>query len=180
MWLKYFIVKLLYKLFLIILVSFSISLRTICQNIINTSIGVNIVKSIELKENSSLHFGTMTTPTSDVDVTLTTDNNRIVSSPSNIKLLSDAPVAQVASYTVIGSVQSTYVITLPSSGVITSGSNIINVKNFVSKTNSTGGNNGTLNNNGTDNFNVGATIQLEKDQPIGIYSGSFCVVVNYN
>ncbi|MEI6683049.1 MAG: DUF4402 domain-containing protein [Bacteroidota bacterium] len=154
------------------------------HNTANSSVGANIVKALTLTQNAPLHFGSMSIPTAAVSVSLTTSNGRISSSPSNITLLSQAPVSENATYTVAGSNDATYVITLPANGAVTisNGTKSMDIVDFVAHTASAGvdGSSGHLNGEGSDSFTVGATLKLENDQPFGNYTGTFGITVNYN
>ncbi len=154
------------------------------HNSANTSVGANIVKALTLTQTAPLHFGSMSIPTAAVSVSLTTSNARISSSPSNITLLSQAPVSENATYTVAGSNDATYAITLPANGAVTisNGTKSMDIVDFVAHTASAGtdGSAGHLNAEGSDSFTVGATLKLENDQPFGNYTGTFGITVNYN
>ena len=154
------------------------------QNSRNTSAGANIVKGISLSETAPLHFGSMSIPTAAVSVTLTTSNDRMTPSPGNIELLAQAPIAQNATYTVSGSGDATYSITLPTNGtvILSSGLEHLDVVNFVAHPVSSGvdGLAGTLNGSGTDSFTVGATLEVGDAQAFGLYAGTFNIAVNYN
>jgi hypothetical protein len=167
---------------IILITSFPNTVMT--QTSRSTDVGVSIVKGITITETTPLHFGTMSIPTSQVDVILTTSNSRISSSPSSINLLSQAPLSENATYTVAGSDATTYTISLPENGTvsISSGSDHMNVVDFIAHPASSGVDalTGTLNNSGIDSFNVGATLKLNNSQPFGIYSGTFGITVNYN
>ena len=67
-------------------------------------------------------------------------------------------------------------IVLPTSVTVTSNSNQMTLNNFLS---SASGNSLTLDGTGTANFQIGATINLTQNQPVGLYEGTFQVIVNY-
>ncbi|MEI7660829.1 MAG: DUF4402 domain-containing protein [Bacteroidota bacterium] len=169
---------------IIFLAAFPTTFRAQSQNIAVTTVGTTIVKALTLTQSAPLHFGSMSIPTAPVNVVLTTSNNRFSSSPSNITLLSQSPVSENATYTVAGSNDATYAITLPSNGIvsISNGSKQIDIVDFVAHTASAGvdGSAGHLDGAGTDSFSVGATIKLENEQPYGNYTGTFGITVNYN
>ena len=150
----------------------------------NTAVGAKIVKAITITETAALHFGTMAVPTGAVNLELTTSTVRNPSTPANIVLLAQAPVASNAAYTVAGTAASTYTISLPADGVvtITEGSNPMHVNGFKAKTFSAGvdGLTGTLTALGADSFVVGATLVLASGQAYGFYVGTFDVTVAYN
>ncbi len=138
---------------------------------------------ITLTQNHSLDFGLMTVPSGAVNVTLTTSGIRNASIPTNIGLLSLFPFPATAAYSVSGSAGAAYVITLPPDNTvtITQGSNPMHVDSFLARAASAGldGSTGTLDNLGSDNFVVGATLKLLNAQPVGNYTGTFDVTVNY-
>jgi len=67
-------------------------------------------------------------------------------------------------------------ITLPTSVMVVNGVNQMTLTNFLS---SAQGNSLTIDGTGNANFQVGATINLTQNQAVGLYEGSFQVVVNY-
>jgi hypothetical protein len=70
----------------------------------------------------------------------------------------------------------TYIITLPANGTVTlaSGSNSMAVNDFISNPSGSGTMSGQ-----TQTLAVGATLSVSANQPVGNYSGSFSVTVNY-
>jgi len=174
------------KLFLTCAFLFFATLTSVAQsgNTASSEAGAKIVKALTLTKTASLHFGTMSIPTGPVNIVLTTNNVRSSTTPQNITLLDQAPVAETAAYTVAGSDDATYSISLPANGVviISNGSNRMNVDDFSARTASAGvdGLTGHLNSSGSDSFTVGATLKLENAQAYGTYSGSFDITVIYN
>jgi len=84
-----------------------------------------------------------------------------------------------ASFTVSGTADYTYVITLPSTNVVISdGTNTMNVNAFTSTPTPTG----TLDGTGYQTLNVGATLNVAAAQPAGTYTldDGIEVTVNYN
>lgn len=158
--------------------------NAIAQNSATTGAAAKIVQALTLTKVYDLNFGTMAIPTGAVNVVLGTDGSRTASVPANITLLSQAPVAQRAYYTIAGTATSTYAITLPADGAVTiaSGSNSMAVNAFKAKPTSAGVESltGSLDGSGADNFYVGATLVLTNAQAYGSYTGTFNVSVNYN
>ena len=145
-----------------------------------TSAGAKIVTALTLTETSALHFGTMAIPTSAATVLVSTAGVRTVGS-GTVALLSQAPVATNAAYSVAGSVDATYAINLPSSATISSGSHNMTVDNFVALSATVpSATTGKLNGSGADTFTVGARLNLASGQAAGVYAGSFNVTVAYN
>ena len=85
-------------------------------------------------------------------------------------------VHTAAAFMVSGNAGNTFSITLPSSAVITSGANTMNVDAFTSNPSGTG----TLDLSGSKNLNVGGTLHVSAGQPVGHYAGTFSVSVAYN
>ncbi|MCX6268445.1 MAG: DUF4402 domain-containing protein [Bacteroidetes bacterium] len=155
------------------------------QNVENTGIGTKIVKAISLEEQHALHFGTMTIPIGEVDVTVSTTNYRSASVPANITLLPQNPVSSYAIYNVSGSADATYTISLPPDHlvIIYEGLSEMHIDNFLARTGSgpgVDGFTGKLDASGNDYFTVGATLKLSNSQQFGVYSGIFNVTVAYN
>jgi hypothetical protein len=169
-------------LFVAIVLMAGITLNLNAQNSASTDAGAKIVSALTLTKTTNLHFGTMAIPTGATNLVLATDGSRTPTVPANITLLSQAPLATNAAYTVAGSATSTYAITLPASVTIVSGGNNMTVSDFVAKPASKPANSltGTLDLSGADSFVVGATLQLSNAQAAGVYSGTFNVSVNYN
>jgi len=80
-----------------------------------------------------------------------------------------------AQFTVSGQASALYTITLPAAAVtLTSGANNMTIDSFLSD------GTGTLDGTGNEIINVGATLNVNANQPAGTYSGTFDVTVNYN
>jgi predicted RecA/RadA family phage recombinase len=75
-----------------------------------------------------------------------------------------------------GNLTKTYIITLPANGTVAlaSGSNSMAVNDFVSDPSGS-----SIMVTGTQTLTVGATLSVGANQPVGNYSGSFSVTVNY-
>lgn len=125
-------------------------------------------------KNGDLNFGTFISPGSSGTVTVSYAGAR--SSTPGITLRSGSAVT-AASFTVTGSNNSTYTITLPANNtvVITSGGNTFTLTNFTCSaplTGRLGPGNTTL------TFTVGATAMVTSSPASGSYSGTFNVTVN--
>lgn len=92
-------------------------------------------------------------------------------------MLSTGP-GQAAQFVVAGDANVTYAVTLPADGTVSiaNGGNSMPVNGFVSSPASTG----VLSGGGTQTLNVGARLDVVAGRPVGDYSGSFIVVVDYN
>jgi hypothetical protein len=144
---------------------------------VTTSVGAKIVEAITLTETSPMHFGTMTSPTSAATVILDAAGAR--TSTGTITLLAQAPVATAAGYSVTGTPDATYSITLPASTTISNGipANNMTVNAFTCSYPALVG---TISAFSSDIFNVGAKLNLANAQASGTYSGTFDVTVAYN
>ncbi|MBC7866297.1 MAG: DUF4402 domain-containing protein [Gloeobacteraceae cyanobacterium ES-bin-316] len=144
---------------------------------VNTAVGANVLTAITLTENSQMHFGTMTVPTTVATVILSTAGAR--TNTGTINLLAQAPLAVAAAYTVAGEPDATYAITLPTSTSISNGGggNMI-VNSFTCSYPLLVGQLSGF--SGEDNFTLGATLNLASSQATGIYAGTFNVSVAYN
>ena len=142
----------------------------------------NIVAAISLESDRGLNFGTMSAPTTDVDVTLSTAQIVTASDATKISLFPSS--ATTARYNVTGTKDYAYTITLPTdnSVSISNGTSSIKLTDFQALTLSSGSNGtgGTLNSSGQDSFVVGATLKVLTALPTGAYSGSYDVLVTYN
>ena len=150
---------------------------------VTSQIHAEICVGLTLTETHALDFGTMSVPSGAVNVQLTTSTNRIPSIPANIQLFLIAPFPANAAYTVLGYPGAAYTISLPPDNLvtITEGTTPMHVDGFMAKTASAGvdGLTGTLDGSGNDSFVVGGTLKLISGQPIGLYTGTFDVTVNY-
>ncbi len=168
--------------FLLCSTGFTVTLRA--QGLLLSSSAAKIGTELSIVETAALHFGTMTKPTSAVNVVLTPVNNRTATVPSAITLLPQAPLSSPAAYILYGSKNAHYLVTLPANNtvLISNGSSQMNIDSFTILTTNQGGGSSTgkLNNQGTDTFRIGATLKLSNGQPAGIYTGTFSITVNYN
>lgn len=122
-----------------------------------------------------LAFGSFAPGVSSGTVTISPAGAR--SSGGGVFLVSSGAGA-AASYTVGGTSNATYAITLPLDGVVvlTSGPNSMAVNNFSSSPAGAG----VIGGGGTQTLSVGATLTVGGNQATGSYSGSFNVTVEYN
>lgn len=145
----------------------------------NTDAFANIVNPISISETRNLHFGTLSvsasTPGTCVVAPAGTRTNT-----GGVILTSITPAATSAAYTVTGSSNLTYSISLPTSNVTVTrsgGTETMTINTFRS---SKVGNAGTLSGAATDSFTVGATLNVTAAQVAGLYQGNFNVTVAYN
>ena len=81
-----------------------------------------------------------------------------------------------AQFTVSGTAEAIYTITLPADGALSSGGRSMAINGFTSSPGGTI----TMPLNGTQLLNVGATLTVGNAQAAGSYTGSFSVTLNYN
>lgn len=147
-----------------------------------TNAGAKLVSAITITNQALLNFGTMSVPNADADVSISTAN--VISSNNQSSITLIPGTATNAHYKVTGDRDLTYIITLPSSVTISSGtSNNMEITNFIALTKSNPGpvgTNGKLSTAGEDEFDVGATLKVKGSQPAGTYTGSLDVAVTYN
>lgn len=135
-----------------------------------------IIAPLTITKNVDLHFGTIMRSATAGTVTVSpTDGNR--SSLGGVTLSALAPLHSRAQFTVEGESGKTYGITLPTVDVIitNAASDQMEVNAFTSDPTPTG----TIT-AGTSTLYVGATLNVDANQPSGAYTGTFSVTVNYN
>lgn len=140
-----------------------------------------IITAISLtKQNGQdLIFGDVITGVVAGSVTMNTLAARVAAGGVT---LGNVATASTAKFDVAGEANSTYLITLPASSVTISYlTNDMTVDNFKSDPGLDGTESltGTLV-GGADHFSVGARLNVGANQPAGLYSGTFDVIVNYN
>ncbi|WP_246496580.1 DUF4402 domain-containing protein [Chitinophaga varians] len=137
-----------------------------------------IVTPISITKDVDMNFGNVAVQsTAGGTVVLSPAGVRTVTGGATLPSTATGTVT-AASFTVTGTGNYTYSITLPSTALtITSGSNTMTVTNFVSNPSGVG-----QLSSGTQTLTVGATLNVSAAQPAGTYvSGTpFDVTVNYN
>lgn len=141
------------------------------------SASVNIVTPITISKSNDLNFGNVAVSTSSGIVELLPDGTRISSGGVILPTLSGTVSA--ASFDVSGEGSYTYSISLPTDDFLLFHSNstdFIIVNGFKSYPESTG-----QLSSGNQTITVGATLNVEAAQEVGLYQGTgFEVTVNYN
>ncbi|MBK8727438.1 MAG: DUF4402 domain-containing protein, partial [Holophagaceae bacterium] len=133
-----------------------------------------VIGPITIANTQALHFGTAVRGTVAGTIVLTPAGVR--SSTGGVTLMTGAPLATPASFTVTGNANSTFAITLPASAPLTSGANSLNASAFTSTPSLTG----SLSAGGTQSLAVGGTLNVAANQAEGDYAGTFNVTVAYN
>lgn len=169
-----------FKVVIAIFFMVSWSTKAKAQSTASASATVNIVTPISIvKTGTDMNFGNIAVSSSGT-VLLSPDGSRSVSSGGLTLPSSNPGTVSAAQFTVTGSADFAYAITLPSSIILThsNGTDMLQASMFTS---STGGHTGKLDNSGTQVLSIGATLFVQSDQPIGEYTNTgFYITVNYN
>lgn len=106
------------------------------------------------------------------------DPNGARSQTGGVMLVSQGGIASSAQFSVTGTADTTYVITLPATAALSDGNtHSMALSDFSSSLGLTG--TGKLSMGGTQNLSVGAKLTVGSAQPPGSYIGTFAVTVNY-
>ena len=149
-----------------------------------TTAGAVLIVPMTLTQASPLHFGTINLLTaSGGKVILSTEGDR--SFDAGVAASSVAPVATNAAYSVTGTYNETYALTLPGTIDVTetvSGTEKMTISLVTARFKEAAADaiTSTLSATGTDNFKVGGTLTVKPGQIGGIYAGVFNVSVDYN
>ena len=129
-------------------------------------------RAITLANTGGLNFGKVLPYGSAGNVYVSING---VGSTSNA-FISDATNIRASSWAVTGIPGAPFAVTLPTSVTINNGTENMTVTSF----NRSGASQLFLDAAGNNNFTVGARLNVGANQPVGIYSGTFNVTVNYN
>lgn len=130
-----------------------------------------ILEALTVTNNTNLNFASIVPDAAPGTVAVDVAGERTCAAN-----LTCTGATEAADFTVVGTANSTYTVSLPADANIVSGANTMLVNNFVS---SLVGETGTLA-GGTDTFQLGATLNVGANQATGTYSGTFDVTVEYN
>jgi len=172
------------KIFGLAILAMGFSAQSFAQASTSGEAYATIIAPITISKSASLNFGYIaagsTLPT---DVTVYTSGAREITNGGDA-VLSTGGVVSAAQFTVSGTDGYQYTVGLPANGAVTltdGASNSMDVKDFNFLAVNNGATSGTgLLEGGSDVLKVGATLVVAQNQPVGQYSGSFNVVVNYN
>lgn len=149
-----------------------------------TTAGAKLVKPMTLTQTSPLHFGVINVLTGVPGTVVLPSNSTIRSFTGGVAASTVAPVATNAAYSVTGTKNVTYALTLPATITVTEtlGSETMTISALTARFSGAGADavTSTLSATGTDNFTVGGTLTVGLDQSTGIYAGTFNVSVDYN
>jgi hypothetical protein len=139
-----------------------------------TTVDANIVSTINLIAQNGIVFGDISASSIPGTVSIAVDGSRNSTGGATINSNTSGTPAK---FEVSGNPNALYVITLPTSIVITSSAgDSMTVDNFVSAPSV----NGQLDPSGRQNLNVGATMNVGSFQPFGAYQGTMAATVEYN
>lgn len=138
----------------------------------------NIVTPITITKTVDMNFGNVAVHAVNAGtVALSTSGGRTAG--GGVTLPAVAGTVAAAEFTVQGTANYTYAITLPASCTISDGnSHNMTVNSFTSSPSATG----TLSSSGSQTLSIGATLNVTGGQAAGAYTSStpFTVTVNYN
>ena len=129
-------------------------------------------RAITLANTGGLNFGKVLPYGSAGNVYVSVNG---VGSASNA-FISDATNVRASSWDVTGIPGAPYAVTLPTSVVISNGSENMTVGSFSRS----GASQLYLDAAGNNSFTVGARLSVGANQPVGVYTGTFNVTVSYN
>lgn len=159
----------------IALASVAFATPTFAQASASADASATIVAPISISKNNDMDFGNVATNGAVGTVVLPPTGARTRTGGVTLPVTTGSFAA--ASFAVAGSGSYTYSISLPTSVVITSGSDNMTVNTFTSSPSPTG-----ALSSGAQTLNIGATLNLIALQPAGTYTSAtaFTVTVNYN
>ena len=163
------------KLFFLSILTIAFAMNAIGQSSSATATATAVIVSpISISRTADLSFGNIIADTDGGTVTIAPDATRTL---TGLASPSVTGTITAASFTVTGLDAATYAITLPATHTISSGGNDMTVDTFTSTPDGTG----TLT-GGTSTVDVGATLNVNANQPAGTYTNAagFTVTVNYN
>jgi hypothetical protein len=149
------------------------------QSSATASAAATILTPIAISNTVDMNFGNLASSGTAGTCVLATDNSR--STTGGVTLMAGGTIT-AASFTVTGVAAANYTITLPAGATtVSDGTNTMTIDTWTSNPSGTG----TLT-AGTSTLLVGATLNVDADQPGGVYntsnaggSGEFTVTVNY-
>ena len=147
---------------------------TFAQSTASADASAKIVEPLQITKTADLKFGNIAAGPSAGQVDMSISDVRTAT--GGVTLITAGNVSNAAAFDIIGYADASFTISLPSSILIASGANDMLVDNFVSSLGATS----TLDAAGAAALKVGATLNVDANQPVGLYTGSFDVTVAYN
>ena len=131
-----------------------------------------VVTARSVTKGADLNFGSMVSPAAAATVIVDPATTLRTVGTGTITLLTSGTPFSVASFTANGTAGASYTVTLPTGNImLTSGANNMIVNGFVADGIA------ALNTAGSDVFNVGATLNVGANQPVGNYTATYDVTV---
>ena len=138
------------------------------------TVEANIVSTINIVAQSGIVFGDIGASSIPGTISIDVDGSRTSTGGATVNTTT---AGTPASFEISGDPNALYVITLPTSIVITSAAgDSMEVNKFTSAPSG----NGQLDASGRQNLNVGATMNVGSFQPFGAYQGIMTTTVEYN
>lgn len=140
----------------------------------NCTAFATIVPPLQLIKTSDLSFGEIVAGSQNGKVSVGIDNSRTAS--GGIHLVTTEENLNTAAFDIQGFPNSSFTVSIPSYVFISHGPNNMKVENFVSSL----GNTSILDSRGVAALKIGATLNVNANQSVGVYTGAFDVTVAYN
>ena len=147
---------------------------TFAQSTASADASARIVSPLQITKTADLKFGNIAAGPSAGTVDMAISDVRTAT--GGVTLIAAGNVSNAAAFDIIGYPDASFTISLPSSILIASGANDMQVDNFVSSLGATS----ALDAQGEAALKVGATLNVDANQPVGLYTGAFDVTVAYN
>ena len=147
---------------------------TFAQSTASADASANIVEPLQITKTADLKFGNIAAGPSAGQVDMSISDVRTAT--GGVTLIAAGNVSNAAAFDIIGYADASFTISLPASILIASGANDMLVDNFTSSLGAAS----TLDAAGAAALKVGATLNVDANQPVGLYTGSFDVTVAYN
>ncbi|MCG2586470.1 DUF4402 domain-containing protein [Massilia sp. TS11] len=149
-----------------------LALSSLAQAASTTANGTaTVIAPMTITKTNDLRFGSFAPSTAAGTVTIATNGSR---SGSNVSL-SSLNTGGAAAFSVTGSGNATYAITLPATASLSGPGTAMTISSFTSNPSGSG----TLS-AGSGSISVGGTLAVGASQAAGAYTGSFSVSVDYN
>ena len=135
--------------------------------------GGSIIAALAIEKTEDLYFGTVVPSPTVADTVRMTSGGQL-NCGSNLTCLGDD--ATPAGFAVSGEGDFAYTVSLPDRIQLSNGTNTMQVVALEASI----GDQGRLSEGGTETFTVGGILSVAAGQPVGDYSGTFSVTVEYN
>ncbi|MCX6227276.1 MAG: DUF4402 domain-containing protein [Bacteroidia bacterium] len=180
--------KTLIKLFLAVIMMAGLATNTMAQvTLTGNTAGAELVVALTITNTTPLNFGVIAIPATAGAVTLSTAGLRTPSG-TGVSIVASGTLKTVAKFDLTGTAADTYSFTLPSSiTVATAGGGAnkeMTIDNFVVKVDGASevvyGSIGTCTlTSGASTVLVGGKLNINAAQTLGVYAGTYTVIVDY-